>query len=65
MTSVPVLVRDWEATLAELDFGLASPLCGHSLQTLQMTQSGHYAVKHSWPCSAIDVRFLMQNDVQQ
>ena len=30
-----------------------------------MTQSGHYAVKHSWPCSAVDVRFLVQNDIQQ
>jgi hypothetical protein len=30
-----------------------------------MTQSGHYAVKHSWLCSAVDVRFLMQNDIQQ
>ena len=28
-------------------------------------QSGHYAVKHSWLCSAVDVRFLMQNDIQQ
>ena len=35
------------------------PLC------LLLTQSGHYAVKHSWLCSAVDVRFLMQNDIQQ
>ena len=24
-----------------------------------------FAVKHSWVCSAVDVRFLMQNEVQQ
>ena len=30
-----------------------------------VTQSGHYAVKHSWPCLAVDVGFLMQNDIQQ
>jgi hypothetical protein len=28
-------------------------------------QSGHYPVKLSWPCSAVDVRFLVQNDIQQ
>ena len=30
-----------------------------------LTQSGHYAVKHSWPCSAVDVGFFVQNDIQQ
>jgi hypothetical protein len=32
---------------------------------LLLTQSGHYAVKHSWLGSAVDVRFLVQNDIQQ
>src|SRR6478736_6203454 len=41
---------------------------GHRLvrrASLLFTQSGHYAVKHSCPYSAVDVRLLVQNHIQQ